>query len=131
MAAVLLDTTVVIDVLKGRPSAVQRVDAMDRIGDTPYVCAITVEEVTSGLLPREREHATRLFEGFAIAPLGMEEGRIAGWWRRDLRRRGQTISQAEALIAAAAFQLGAPLATGNPKDFPMKEITVQHWPVGR
>jgi len=23
-----------------------------------------------------------------------------------------------------------PLATGNPKDFPMRELDVQHWPVG-
>jgi hypothetical protein len=27
--------------------------------------------------------------------------------------------------------LGVPLATGNPKDFPMPpELDVQHWPVG-
>jgi len=131
MGAVLLDTTVVIDVLNGRRTSVQRLDALERIGDTPYICAITVEEVTNGLHPREREDATHLLEGLAIAPLGMEEGRIAGWWRRNLRRKGQTIAQADALIAAAAFQLGAPLATGNPKDFPMKEVTVQHWPAGQ
>jgi predicted nucleic acid-binding protein len=34
------------------------------------------------------------------------------------------------LIAAAAAGVGARLITGNPKDFPMDEITVEHWPVG-
>ena len=130
MASVLLDTTVVIDVLKGRPSTVARLDALARMGDVPFVCAITVEEVTSGLFPRERDAASALFEGLAIAPLGMEEGRLAGWWRREFRRRGTTLSQANALVAAAASEIGARIATGNPKDFPMRNVVVEHWPVG-
>lgn len=27
--------------------------------------------------------------------------------------------------------INARLATGNPTDFPMDDITVEHWPVGR
>lgn len=41
-----------------------------------------------------------------------------------------TLAQADALIAAAAFGIGARLATGNPKDFPMKELQIEHWPAG-
>jgi hypothetical protein len=48
MAAVLLDTTVVIDVLKGRPRTLARINALEPAGDTPHVCAVTVEEVTAG-----------------------------------------------------------------------------------
>ena len=47
-----------------------------------------------------------------------------------LGRRGVTISQADALIAAAAHAIGGRLATGNPKHFPMPELTVEHWPAG-
>jgi predicted nucleic acid-binding protein len=130
MGAVLLDTTVIVDVLRGRARTIARVDALQPSGDTPYVCAITVEEITSGLRPREREAAAELFEGLAVAPLGMPEGRLAGWRRRALRVRGRTLSQADALIAAAAVGIGARLATGNPKDFPMKGLVVEHWPVG-
>ncbi|MGA9161918.1 MAG: PIN domain-containing protein [Actinomycetota bacterium] len=130
MAGVLLDTTVVIDVLKGRPRTLARIDALQPAGDTPYVCAVTVEEVTAGLRPREREAATALFEGLTVASLGMAEGRLAGWWRRKYRGRGRTLSQADALIAAAAAGANARLATGNPKDFPMPEIAIEHWPVG-
>ena len=130
MAAVLLDTTVVIDALKGRPRTQARVQALRPAGDTPYVCAVTVEEVTSGLLPRERDAATALFEGLTIAPLGMAEGRLAGWWRREFRSKGRTLAQADVLIASAAVGIGARLATGNPKDFPMQGIDVEHWPVG-
>ena len=96
----------------------------------PYVCAITVEEITRGLKPREDDDAVVLFEGLRVAPLGIPEGRLAGFWRRAFAKRGRTLKQADCLIAAAAVGLSARLATGNPKDFPMKELTVEHWPVG-
>jgi predicted nucleic acid-binding protein len=41
-----------------------------------------------------------------------------------------TLSQSDCLIAAAALTVGARLATGNPKHFPMTELEVDHWPVG-
>jgi predicted nucleic acid-binding protein len=41
-----------------------------------------------------------------------------------------TLWQADCLIAATALLAGADLATGNPKDFPMADLVVQHWPVG-
>lgn len=130
MAAVLLDSTVIIDILKGRPETAARFVALEPAGDVPYVCAVTVEEVTAFLHPREREAASVLFEGLSAAPLGIGEGRLAGWWRRAYRAKGRTLSQADALIAAAAVGIGARLATGNPKDFPMSDLVVEHWPAG-
>jgi hypothetical protein len=35
------------------------------------------------------------------------------------------------LIAAATAGIEAHLATGNPADFPMDDVTIEHWPVGR
>jgi hypothetical protein len=131
MGFVLLDTTVVIDVLKGRPLTTERFLALEPRGDVPHVCAISVEEVSAWLRPEERERATELLEGLAAAPLGIAEGRLAGWWRRQYRRSGVTLSQADALIAAAAAGIGATIVTGNPKDFPMAEIVVEHWPSGQ
>lgn len=130
MARVVIDTTVLIDVLKGRPGTLARYEGLHPAGDDPYVCAITVEEVSAGLRPSERERAGLLLEGLGEAPLGIGEGRLAGWWRRSHRRRGRTLSQADSLIAASAVGIGARLATGNPKDFPMKDLVVEHWPVG-
>ena len=130
MAPVVIDTTVVIDVLKGRPRTLARYEGLHPAGDDPYVCAATVEEISAGLRPSERERAGLLLEGLREAPLGIAEGRLAGWWRRTYRQRGRTLSQADCLIAASAVALGARLATGNPKDFPMKDVVVDHWPVG-
>jgi len=129
MAALLLDTTVLIDALRGRAAAARLRD-LRRLGDTPFTCAVNVEEIFRGLRRGEEVRAQRLVNGLHVVPLGADEGRQAGLWRRAFAARGRTLSQADCLIAAAAASVGARLATGNPKDFPMRELTVEHWPVG-
>jgi len=57
-------------------------------------------------------------------------GEQAGRWRRQFAKRGVTLSQADCLAAAAALGVGARLATSNLRDFPMKGLVVDHWPVG-
>jgi predicted nucleic acid-binding protein len=130
VAASLLDTTVLIDALRGRPAA-RRIKGLRAAGEVvPYVCAINVEELARGLRAGEEVALGRLLDGLKLAPIGREDAERAGRWRRDFAGRGVTLSQADCLIAAAAAGVGARLITGNPKDFPMREVTVEHWPVG-
>ena len=107
-----------------------RLESMEHDGEIPVTSAINVEEVFRGLRPREAEAADRLLRGLRIAPLGRAEGERAGAWRREHAQRGVTLSQSDCLVAAAAVSAGATLATGNPKDFPFVELTVEHWPPG-
>jgi predicted nucleic acid-binding protein len=130
VAAVLFDTTVLIDLLRGRQGARQRLLALRHAGDVAYACAVNVEETVRGLRPRETPAANALFAGLRVAPLGTTEGWQAGEWRREFARRGRTLSQADCLVAAAALSVGARLATGNPRDFPMSELSVEDWPTG-
>ena len=53
VAAVLLDTTVLIDVLRGRSGARERLLQLRVADDEAATCAINVEEVVRGLRPRE------------------------------------------------------------------------------
>jgi predicted nucleic acid-binding protein len=130
MARVLLDSTVLIDALRGRPAA-ERVAGLRRRGGEPWTCAISVEEIWRGLRPDEEPVARRLFTGLRIAPLAVTEGSLAGTWRRQFAERGITLHQADCLIAAAALGIDATLATANIADFPMPELTVEHWPIGQ
>jgi predicted nucleic acid-binding protein len=84
----------------------------------------------SASVTRAEALVLRFLRGLHLAPLSRVEGERAGRWRRDFARRGITLSQADCLIAAAAMAVGARLATGNPKHFPMPELEVEHWPVG-
>jgi predicted nucleic acid-binding protein len=128
MAAFLLDTTVLIDLLRGRPDAHRRLRELRAGGENVYACAINVEELARGLRPAEQAAARRLVAGLRMAPLGADEGWQAGEWRSEHARRGRTITQADCLIAAAAAAVGARLATGNAKDFPM--VGIEEWPPG-
>jgi predicted nucleic acid-binding protein len=125
----LLDTTVLIDVLCGRPAA-QRIRALRDIGQAPWICAINVEEILRGARSAEDAVVRRFLSGMRLARLDIAEGERAGRWRKEYAERGVTLSQADCLIAAAAVGVGARLATGNPKHFPMPELNVEHWPVG-
>ncbi len=127
---ILLDTTVLIDYLRGSPAADQLDRRLDR-GDIACTTAVNVEEVTRGLRTGEEDDAIRLIEGLTVLTLGADEGWRAGAWRREFASRGVTLSQPDCLIAAAALTAEAVLATGNPKDFPMEEIRVEHWPAGK
>lgn len=129
MARLLLDSTVLIDALRGRGAA-DRLRVLRRDGAVPYVCAISVDEIWRGLKASEEQPATRLLGGLRLAPLGKAEGALAGRWRRDLATKGTTVHQADCLIAAAAVGIGATVATGNPDDFRLLDVPVDAWPVG-
>jgi predicted nucleic acid-binding protein len=125
----VLDTTVLIDALRGRPAADRLEDLM--IGrELLLTTAINVEEIVRGLRPDEQDAADLLLTGLRILPIRRQEAERAGRWRREFASRGRTLHQADCLIAAAASGAGGRLATANVKDFPMSELSVEEWPVG-
>lgn len=125
----VLDSTVLIDYLRGRP-VVQRVGALLEAGDTLATTAINVEEIVRGLRGSEQNAAEALFAGLDVLPVTDLDARLAGSWRRSHAERGVTLGQADALIAAVTRNARARLATGNPTDFPELGDLLEHWPVG-
>ncbi len=126
----LLDSTVLIEALRERETG-QRLAELRATEPPPLTCAVNVEEVWRGARPHEVGRIRRLIAALRIVPLTAREGELAGSWRRDFAAQGVTLSQADCLVAAAAFSAGARLATGNPKDFPMPGLEVEHWPVAK
>ncbi len=126
----VLDTTVLIDLLRGRAGSVAALRSVSAARDVPWTTPINVEEIVRGLRPIEEPMARRLLAGLRLAPLDESAAWQAGEWRRDFAGRGITLSQADCLIAAATAALGARLAAGNPRRYPMAGLTVEHWPTG-
>lgn len=126
----VLDTTVLIDALRGRPAA-DRIRGLLDAGELLLTTAVNVEEIVRGLRATEHAAADSLLTGLRILPIRRGEAKRAGSWRRAHAERGITLHQADCLIAAATVGVGARLATANVKDFPMAELTVEEWPVGR
>ena len=126
---IILDSTVLIDALRGYPAA-DRIRGMRRSKVQLWVSPISIEEIWRGLRQGERTPAARLIDAMRLAPIDRHVATRAGSWRREYAALGTTLHQADCLIAASARHIGARLATGNPADFPMDEVTVEHWPVG-
>jgi predicted nucleic acid-binding protein len=125
----VLDTTVLIDALRGRPAA-DRIDELLAGREVLLTTAVNVEEIVRGLRPAEQEAADLLLTGLRVIPIRRKEAERAGRWRREFASRGITLRQADCLIAAAAYDAGGRLATANVKDFPMAELTVEEWVAG-
>ncbi|HZB51797.1 MAG TPA: PIN domain-containing protein [Mycobacteriales bacterium] len=126
----VLDTTVLIDALRGRPAA-DRVRELLGAGELLLTTAVNVEEIVRGLRESERPAADSLLTGLRVLPIRRREAERAGRWRREHAQRGITLHQADCLIAAATVGVAGRLATANVKDFPMPELSVEEWPVGR
>lgn len=130
MALLLLDSSVLVDALRGR-SAAERIRELLAQAVIPVVSPINVEEIVRGLRDGERGRSLGFLGGLRVVDLDRQQAIQAADWRRGYARRGITLAQADCLIAAAAVKVGALLATGNPKDFPMPELIVEHWPAGQ
>lgn len=114
--SVVLDTTVLIDHLRGSEAAYEYlVDLEDR----PTCSEITRIEIIQGLRSSERRAADKLFALVAWVPVGESVARRAGELGRHWRRSHPGIGVADLAIAATAEELGATLATRNVKHFPM------------
>jgi predicted nucleic acid-binding protein len=79
----------------------------------------------------EAADARQLFSGLVVLPVDSSAAWQAGTWRRTFAERGVTLYQADCLVAATALVNDATLATGNPTDFPMRELKIEHWPVAQ
>jgi predicted nucleic acid-binding protein len=126
----VLDTTVLIDALRGRPAA-DRIRGLLDAGEQLLTTAVNVEEIVRGLRESEQAAADSLLTGLRVLPIRRREAERAGRWRREHAGRGITLHQPDCLIAAATVAAMARLATANVKDFPMPGLEVEEWPVGR
>ena len=121
----VLDSTFVIDHLRGVPAAVAEMASIFENGDEPYVTEVIVCEVRAGLRPEDERHLVALLEPIEFLQPGPQHALTAGRWRAELRARGRTLSLADALIATAADSLGASVLTRNVRDFALTPIRVQ------
>ena len=103
----VLDSTVLIDFLSGRP-AVGRVIGLRASGDVPATTAINVEEIVRGLRTDETEAARRLFSGLIILPIDSRAAWQAGMWRRNFAARGVTCVKAIAWLPPRPGHTRAP-----------------------
>lgn len=115
---ILLDTSVVVDILRALPAALSYARSLD---ETPVCSEVTRVEILRGIRSGERAATERVFR--ALRWVGIDEAiaRGAGEIGRTWRRSHLGIGLADLVIAATAHELGLRLATANVKHFPTFE----------
>ena len=113
---VLVDTSVLIDLLRGYPAARAYLRGLPEV---PIASEVTRVEILRGLRGAEREATERLFDALRWAGVDEVIARRTGELGRRWDRHRPGIALADLIIAATAEQLGADLATGNVRHFPM------------
>jgi predicted nucleic acid-binding protein len=121
----LLDTTFLIDVLRGVPAALERLDRLHQEGDEPLVTAITTTELWAGRVAGTEAAIEGVVRYLEYLHAGPSTARRAGEWRADARQAGKTLATPDALIAATAFDAGAAVLTRNTRDFALTPVRVE------
>jgi len=123
----LLDTSVLIDVLRSRRGRRELLAELVRGGHSLATTALNVEEVFAGMRPEEQIQTEALLDAVDCYPLTRTAGHLAGTLKNQWARKGRTLTIADAIVAAIALERNCTLMTDNRKDFPMPELV--HYPL--
>lgn len=115
---VVVDTSLVIDALRGNASALGLIRAW-REHDVLRASEVTKLEVLAGMRPSEERVTRNLLGVFTWHPLDDEVAELAGELGRSWLPGNRGIDTADLAIAATALALDAELMTLNLKHFPM------------
>lgn len=116
--SVLIDTSVLIDVLRGDRAA-GKVLVQARKAGPLYASEITRLEVLAGMRPAEQSATLALLSSVTWYPLDSRVAEVAGELGRQWLPGNRGIDSADLAIAATAVILDVVLLTRNVKHFPM------------
>jgi predicted nucleic acid-binding protein len=122
MSGVLVDSDILIEVLRGRKIEFARLWADTVAANEPlFYSPVTLAEIRHGMREQEREPTERIFSAMLSVPIEMEIGTRAGDYLRAFHA-SHAIELGDALIAATASVHHLELWTQNRNHFPMKDV---------
>ena len=119
---ILLDTSVLIDTLRRRNGRREALAALVRAHESLATTSLNIAELYAGMRPGEEASTEALLDGLECLDLTGSAARLGGKLKYQWSKRGQTLSLADALIAAIALEARCVLLTDNRKNFPMPEL---------
>jgi len=108
----LVDTSVLIDYLRGRQDAAELLEK-ERAAPPLHASEITRLEVLAGMQPAEEDGTRLLLSTLVSHPVGTEVAEEAGALGREWLPNHHTIDSADLAIAATAIRAGSRLLTLN------------------
>jgi predicted nucleic acid-binding protein len=124
----LLDTSVLIDVLRSRRERQVWLAGLARAGHILETSAVNLGEVYAGMRPEEEARTKAFLDALLCHPIDAGVAEKAGRLKRRWADQGRTLTLADTIIAAVAIEQGCALATDNRRDFPMPELRLYKMP---
>lgn len=119
MSSLLIDTDILINLLRGNVAA--RDFLADNLEENELLCSvISVAEIWAGMCSHEELATRRLVDSLKIVEVNRAMAMKAGSFKGT--SKSHSLELDDCLIAATAFCIGATLATGNGKHYPMEDI---------
>lgn len=120
----LLDSSVLIDVLRGQKARRELLARLVSDGHNLSTTVVNVAEIYMGIRSSEEPRVQSLFALLECYPLDAETAKRAGMLKNMWGKKGIAISLPDAIVAAIAIDRDCILATDNRKDFPMPELNL-------
>ena len=124
MKAILVDTDILIEILRGHNDEIAlRWAELVESETLLFYSPVTAAEVFHGIRPSEQSGLEMRLQELTCVPLDCEVGRRSGEYLRRFHG-SHNLETADALIASTASVHGMQLWTRNRKHFPMKDIAL-------
>ncbi|MCB8915573.1 MAG: type II toxin-antitoxin system VapC family toxin [Thermoleophilales bacterium] len=117
----LLDTSVIVDFLRGRLDAVRLLTELTEKREPLLSSEVTRFELLAGVRGEEEQALERFFQAIEWIPVGEPVSCLAGDLARKFQASHSGIDTADYLIAATSLLAEADLLTINVRHFPMIE----------
>jgi predicted nucleic acid-binding protein len=124
----LLDTSILIDVLRLRNRRRELLAELVRGGHSLSTTTLNIAELYAGMRAGEEAATEALLAGLEPYELNGSDARFAGKLKGIWVRKGRTLTLEDAIVAAIAIERGCALVTDNRKDFPMPEVRLYPLP---
>jgi predicted nucleic acid-binding protein len=120
MTKVLLDTDVIINILKKREETLEQLNTLNECEF--YISPIVIAEVYAGARAKEIAQIEMLFSYFESVIIENEIGILTGNYANQFQKAFNSISLEDFMIAATAKHYNLTLWTYNKKHYPMRDI---------
>ena len=127
----ILDTDILIYLLKGQPNVVERVTAF--ADEELATTIINQTELLAGVFNSERKvenlkNVEALLNRIAIVPFCQKASYIFAEHKAQLKKQGTLIDDFDLMIASIALQNKSILVTNNTKHFSrIKKLEIENW----
>lgn len=117
----ILDTSFLIDVLRGEKEVREWEERLDNGGEEPIITSISVMEIWEGVIrsgnTEELKKIENLLEGLSSIEFDSEDGKTSGEILASLANKGNPIDVEDVMIGAIALNSNQKILTKNPDHF--------------